>query len=213
MKPIATFAALAALLAAGTFYSRSEAATAVTPPSPLAPGALAGPVSGDFVIDSGHSTALFAVKHSDAARFYGRFNQIDGEFKIDAENPGNSEVRVVIPAASVDTNSDGRDQHLKGPDFFNAKEFPEIVFESTAVRAMEGGFAIEGELTLVGTTRPVRAAAEFVGHAKNPRSGKDTTGYEVTMDFKRSEFGMDFMVGPMLGDEVKVILSVEAPAK
>jgi polyisoprenoid-binding protein YceI len=152
---------------------------------------------------------LFHVTHLDASRFYGRFNGFSGEFVVDPEDPANSRVLVVVQAESVDTHSDGRDQHLRRPDFFNAKEFPEIVFESTSVAAAGDGLKVKGTLTLLGVTKEIEVEAEYIGTSEGERFGR-RAGYEVRFTFDRTDFGMNFMAnGGGLGNEVGVIDSLE----
>ena len=213
MRSIVPLATVAVLITAG-WLTRSETATAAAlDPTPAAPVAGAeGPVAGSYEIDPVHSALVFAVRHADASRFWGRFNAFEGRLEVDTDEPASSSIVVEVAAESVDTANEGRDQHLRGPDFFNAKEFPEIVFESTAVARSEAGFDVTGELTMLGVTKTVRAQAEFVGYSESERFGK-RTGYEVSFTIQRSDFGMDYMVGPMLGDEVRIVFSLEGMAK
>lgn len=216
MKPIATLSVAALLSSGGLLLERPEAA----PAAPAAPAALAapartaadGPVSGTFEIDAGHSSVLFGVQHAGSGRFYGRFNMLSGQIVVDAEKPERSSVLIRIDAASVDTASEGRDTHLKGPDFFNAKEFPEIFFESKSVERTAKGFEVTGELNLLGVGKSVTAEAVFHGHSETQRFGK-RSGYEVVFDIKRSDFGMTWGLPNMLGDDVRIIVSVEAAMK
>ncbi len=220
MRPFATFAAAALLLPAGLWLSRSEAAPAAAPatvpPTPLAAiGAtdpFEGPVSGKFEIDGVHSSVLFGVVHAKVGRFWGRFNQVSGELTVDADKPQMSTVLVKIAAESVDTANDGRDNHLRGPDFFNAKEFPEIVFESTKIAKAGDGFEVSGDLTMLGVTKPINAKVKFTGHSDMPRLGK-RSGYEVSFEIKRSDFGMKYGLPDVLGDDVKVLIALEAVLK
>jgi len=210
MRSIATFAVAALVLPAGLLFTRSEAASAAPAPAPAPVSAPAGdPVSGSFEIDPVHSTLLFAVRHADAGRFWGRFNGFKGKLVVDAAKPEASSVVVEVSAESVDTANDGRDQHLRGPDFFNAKEFPEIVFESKKVARSAKGFQVSGELSMLGVTKEVSAEAEYLGYSEGERTGK-RTGYEVRFTIQRTAFGMDYMVGPGLGDEIQVVFSLEA---
>jgi polyisoprenoid-binding protein YceI len=171
------------------------------------------PPAGTYAIDTGHSAVLFHVTHLDAARFWGRFNDFSGEFTIDPKDPSASKVLVVVQAESVDTHSDGRDQHLRRPDFFNAKEFPEIVFESKTVQGTAKGLKIQGELTLLGKTKAIDVEAEYIGTSEGERFGR-RAGYEVRFTFDRTEFGMNYMAnGGGLGNEVGVVVSLEGVLK
>jgi polyisoprenoid-binding protein YceI len=164
--------------------------------------------SGTYAIDGGHSNVLFRVTHLGVAPFWGRFNQVEGQVTLDAEDLSKSKVSIVIPVDSVDSNSADRDGHLKSPDFFSAKEFPELTFESTKVsQARDGVLRVTGDLTMLGESNEVSFDAHQIGHGERGRFGY-RAGYEADFTVTRSDFGMDFMVG-MLGDEVRLIVALE----
>ena len=205
-------ASLALALPLGYLAGRGaavEPAPATASPSATRAALPEAPPAGTYAVDAGHSSVLFHVTHLDASRFYGRFNEFSGEFTVDPKNPANDRVLVVVKAESVDTHSDGRDQHLRRPDFFNAKEFPEIVFESKSVSAAGDGLKITGELTLLGKTKTIDVEAEYIGTSEGERFGR-RAGYEVRFTFDRTDFGMNYMAGGGgLGNEVGVIVSLE----
>ena len=157
-----------------------------------------------FKIDPVHSSIVFSIKHLGVADFYGRFNDLSGQVVFDKAAPSKSSVEVTIPTESIDTKNEKRDQHLKSPDFFNAKQFPTIVFKSKSVDS----YKVTGDLNLHGVTKPltleIKRGPEGPGMGEGEIRGGGTTHFTV----KRSDFGMDFMQGP-LGDEVTVFLSLE----
>jgi polyisoprenoid-binding protein YceI len=161
-----------------------------------------------YSVDSTHSSMIFRVKHMDVAYFYGSFRELAGTVHLDTEDPSKSTVEVTIAAASIDTGDQGRDRHLKSGDFFNAEEFPAIEFKSKEV-ARKGGdvFEVSGDLSLHGVTKALSCEVELTGQADTPRGSK--AGFETTFTIKRSDFGMDYMVGKGLDDEVRVTLSLE----
>lgn len=192
---------LASLVLAGS-------ATLVTAPAVVTPAPGSPASSADtYTIDAGHSGALFRIVHLGVAPFWGRFNQISGEYTLDLEDAANCSISVTIPADSVDSNSGDRDNHIKSPDFFNVKEFPEIVFESTKISGGEGGkYRVVGNLTFHGVTKEVTAEAELVGQADTPRGAK--SGFEATLTIDRNDFDVKTYPGA-LGDEVRLVLFVE----
>jgi polyisoprenoid-binding protein YceI len=215
MRPLATFAVAAVLLpAAALMLSEGLARGALAPAAPALEARLAGdPKSGTFEIDPVHSSMLFNVVHAEASRFWGRFDSFKGQLVVDAAKPDAGSVVVEVAAESVDTGNKDRDNHLRGPDFFNAKEFPDIVFESKKVEKAPKGFKVSGEFTMLGVTKPVTADAEFIGYSEGERTGK-RTGYEVRFTIKRSDFGMKYGLGPGgVSDEVNVLFSLSAVAK
>jgi polyisoprenoid-binding protein YceI len=167
-----------------------------------------------FQVDSVHSTMVFKVKHLGASNFYGRFNDISGKLVLDAGDAKKSSVAIDVKTESVDTGNSKRDQHLKGPDFFAAKEFAAISFKSTEVKkAGEGELEVKGQLTLHGVTKDLTVKVTQTGTGKDPfnPAGK-RAGFETTFKIKRSDFGMKNMLDA-LGDEVEITVSVECTNK
>lgn len=170
--------------------------------------AAAAAAAASYKVDPVHSMVIFKVKHMGAGNFYGRFNQVSGTFTIDDADPSKSRVEFEVKADSIDTANKQREDHLKGPDFFNVVQFPAITFKGKEVKKSgEGAYEVAGDLTLHGVTKPLKAKVEHVGSGKG-RGGGAIAGFEATFTVKRSDFGMNFMVGP-LGDEVHLIVSVE----
>ena len=164
-----------------------------------------------FQVDPVHSSVLFRVKHMNASYTYGRFNEIGGKFAVDEADPGKSIFDLSVKGESIDTASAARDKHLKGPDFFNAKQFPTITFKSKSVTKSAAGYDVAGDLTLHGVTRPVTFKLAVTGTAKGMK-GESLSGVEASTVLKRSDFGMTFMVGPV-GDEVQVTVALEGSRK
>jgi polyisoprenoid-binding protein YceI len=183
----------------------------------LAVSASARPVrADDFAIDNAHSSIIFGVSHLGYSITYGRFNNVSGKFTLDAKGPEASTFQVALDVASIDTNDAKRDEHLKGPDFFNAGEFPVITFKSTKVapRKTETGIMLDvtGDLTMHGVTKPVTLELQKLGEGPGPGGNDFRTGFSGTAKLKRSDFGMTNMVGPV-GDEVAVTISIEGIRK
>ena len=164
-----------------------------------------------FAVDPVHTSVVFRIKHLGVSYFYGRFNETSGSVRFDSQDPARSAIAFQIKTESVDTNNGQRDGHLKSPDFFNAKEFPLISFESTQIKKAAGKtYDVTGDLTLHGVTRPITLKLEHVGTGQaSPRFGY-RIGFEATATIKRSDFGIDHMLGEMLSDEVRVTVSIEA---
>lgn len=169
----------------------------------------------NYLIDPYHTVPYFETDHLGFATMRGRFDKTTGKFSIDRGAKAGS-LEVVIQTASVstgDTDRDGRprtrDEHLRTPDFFNVAEFPTMTFRSTAVKfAGDNPDVIEGNLTLLGATKPVALKVNRWRCGPDPRTqGKRyQCGGNATGSFKRSDFGMKFGVGP-IGDEVSMWMS------
>lgn len=168
------------------------------------------PEAETYAVDAVHSTVLFRINHMGASNFYGRFNGIEGEFKV--VEGGTGSVSVTIDAASVDTANAQRDGHLKSPDFFSVEEFPQITFKSDALKHLGGAkYEAKGSLALHGVTKEVTVALERIGNGE--MKGTPITGFEGTVTIKRSDFGMKYGLGGPLGDDVKLILAIEGKRK
>lgn len=163
----------------------------------------------EYAIDTAHSSALFKVKHLDTAYFYGMFKDVSGTVSFDPANAGAASIDVTIASASVDTRSENRDNHVKSPDFLNAKQFPTITFKSKSVKASGDRLEVTGDLTLHGVTREITVQAERTGGGTHPRSGKEIVGFHASFTVDRTAHDMNFMVGP-LGPEIEFVLSIEA---
>lgn len=171
----------------------------------LGPWAMA---ADNYKIDSVHSFAVFKIKHFNVSYAYGRFNDISGSFALDEVDPGASSVQIEIKAGSIDTHVAKRDQHLKSPDFFNAKQFPVITFQSRQVKkAGAGTYEVSGNLNMHGVTRSLTMTMHQVGAGKDPR-GIYRTGFDTSFTIKRSEYGMKYMLGG-LGDDVILMFGIE----
>ena len=159
-------------------------------------------------VDPVHSSVLFKVKHSQVAYFYGRFAKFEGSFVYDPENPEDSEVLMEVEAESVDTRTEGLDKHLRSLDFFDAKQFPSIIFESTEVKKGKGNvLEVTGELTLHGVSRSITIDIEHTGTAEGRRG--PVAGFHTTFTIDRTDFGMNYGTGG-IGSDVELIISIEA---
>jgi polyisoprenoid-binding protein YceI len=162
-----------------------------------------------FTVDPIHSSVLFRVKHLGVGYIYGRFNQYSGTFAFDDKNPADCKLEMEVKIESIDSANTDRDKHLKGPDFFNAKEFPTMSFKATRMKASdEKNYEVTGDLTIHGVTKQVTVKLERVGTGKDPRSGKPRTGWETVFTINRSDFGVKGFL-PAIGDEVRIIVAIE----
>lgn len=164
--------------------------------------------AGSYKIDPGHTFVTFTISHLGFSDMQGRFNTVEGNLSLAPK--GESSVQVSIETASVDTNHKKRDDHLRGPDFFNARQYPEIKFTSTKVSYGSTGepSKIEGNFSLHGVTKPIVLDVKPVGAGKDPWGGY-RAGYNASVTINRSDYGMEFMLGG-IPDQVTINLSIEA---
>jgi len=169
--------------------------------------------TGTWTVDPGHSNVEFAVKHLGIATVRGAFKEFEGSFEVNDD--GSARARGTVKAASVDTNEDARDAHLRSEDWFHAEVHPELAFESTEIRPLdEDTLEIHGELTMRGVTRPVVLSAELQGSEIDPW-GNERIGLEVNGQLDRSDWGMTFnqALGSgnlLVSNKVKLSLDISA---
>jgi len=175
--------------------------------------ATATPV-GTWNIDPSHSNVNFQVKHLGIATVRGAFNEFEGTLEL-GEDLSTSKAYGKVQVASVDTNEDGRDEHLRSPDFFHAEEHPELTFESTEIKSVDDDeLEITGDLTIHGVTNPITFKAEITGTEQDPW-GNERVGLEVEGKLDRKDYGMTFnqALGSgnvMVSDKVKLSLDISA---
>ena len=158
-----------------------------------------------FNMDAGHSAILFKAKHFGVGYTYGRFNKMSGSY-ISGATPT---VSFEVDASSVDSANAKRDDHLKGPDFFNVNETPKITFKSTKWEDKGDGSAlVTGDLTLHGVTKSVTVTVTKVGEGNDPYGGY-RVGFETTFSVKRSEFGITYGLPAAVSDDITLIVSFE----
>jgi polyisoprenoid-binding protein YceI len=158
--------------------------------------------------EGAHAFVQFRIKHLGYSWLYGRFNEFDGEFSYDLDNPSDSQVEVTIQTASIDSNHAERDKHLRGTDFLDVDKYPEARFVSTSYKETGLNKAVlEGDLTLHGVTKPVTIDVKKIGSGPDPWGGY-RMGFEGTTEIALKDFAIDYNLGPA-STHVELTLSVE----
>jgi polyisoprenoid-binding protein YceI len=178
----------------------------------------------NYAIDPVHSFANFSIHHLGMSTIQGRFDRMAGKIALDrAAKTGSVEVKV--DTASIGTGDAkhepgsfaaktygprSRDEHLRSADFFNVVEFPEAVYKSTKLN-FNGDVleSVDGQLTLLGVTKPVKLSVTHFKCGPHPFTKKDMCGADAVAQIKRSDFGMKAFVGPV-ADDVKLSFNIEA---
>ncbi|MBC7782698.1 MAG: YceI family protein [Burkholderiales bacterium] len=164
-------------------------------------------IAQSYAVDPVHSSIGFKVKHLETSNFHGRFNKAQGEVKLESGAPVS--VHMSVDVESIDTANKNRDAHLIGPDFFAAKDFPDITFKSTSVKKLDDTtFEVAGDLTLHGVTKPLTVKLVKTGSGQNMQK-KEIVGFETSFSIKRSDHGMTGYIDKGIGDEVTLNISVE----
>lgn len=161
-----------------------------------------------YPIDNNHSTIGFSVP------ILGGLSQVKGKFtdfaitlNNDDKDITKSSVSVVIKATSVDTGIDGRDRHLRNPDFFDVEKFPEITFQSERIEKKGKQFIAHGPLTMHGVTKQIALPFTITGTFKSPDTNKMAVGYSAQMVLNRRDYGINYSrkdLPTFVGDNITV---------
>jgi polyisoprenoid-binding protein YceI len=168
--------------------------------------------TGTWAIDPVHSSIGFSVRHLMVSKVRGTFQDFSGAIVV-AED-GTPSVTAEIAVDSINTNNEQRDGHIKSADFFDVENHPTATFRSTGVRADGDNYAVDGEFTLKGITKPVTLNLEFNG--VNPGMGHgEVAGFEASVVLNRKDFGIDIDMpletgGTVIGEKVTITLEIEA---
>jgi len=166
-----------------------------------------------YTIDKAHTTLGFSVKHMVVSSTKGKFQDFTGTIEAGADGVP-SKASATIKAASLDTDNEDRDKHLRSPDFFDADKFPEVTFESTKIEKTGDGATITGNLTIRGVTKEIALPVSLSGPVTDPW-GNVRIGLEGSTKINRKDFGMIWNKtldagGLVVDDTVKIDVSVEA---
>ena len=147
------------------------------------------PPAGNYGFDKAHTVVGFVARHM-LTKVRGRFTAYDGAIRI-AERPEDSTVRVEVEMASVTSDHDQRDGHLRSADFFEIDRFPTMTFESTAVRPTGGeGFALDGTLTIKGISKPVTLQASFEGWGPGMQPDSTVAAFSAKTTIDREDWDL-----------------------
>lgn len=170
-------------------------------------------------IDTSHSSAQFAVRHLMVSTVRGDFGNTTGTLTLDEQDPTQSTIEATINVSSINTRNQKRDDHLKGPDFFDAAKYPTMTFKSKkVVAAGEGKFTVTGDLTLRGVTKEVVLNVEGTTKPTKDPMGKMRLGGGATTKINRKDFGLAYNKaletgGVLIGEEVDITIDVELTQK
>lgn len=164
-----------------------------------------------WVTDPAHSRLGFTISHLLISHVTGNFKQF--EVKAVTSKPDYSDAKIEVTAqiASINTDVEQRDKHLKSPDFFDAQKYPTLNFKSTSLKNVKGNeYKLTGNLTMHGVTKPVTLDVTFEGKVKDPMSKKDIAVFTVKGLLNRSDFGVGSSAfASIVGNEVTINASVE----
>lgn len=165
-----------------------------------------------YSVDPVHSSISFMTPHAGISYIHGRFNDFSGTFTLDKDDLSKASFTLSINVASVDTNNQKRDEHLRAPDYFNEKQFPAITFQSTKVKKTDDGLEVAGDLTMHGVTKPLTLKLKGGDKIIEFPKGTPRVGVQTTLTLDRTDYGMTTGIEG-LGKEVHINIALEAAAK
>ena len=168
----------------------------------------------EYIIDKSHFSIGFLVEHVGYAKTLGMFRDIDGSYIHDVKNKKINDINIVINTDSVFTNDEKRDEHLKSPDFLHVDKYPEMVFKATDIKINNDETIINGNLTLLGISRPLVLTGKINKIGKYPFGGlikPYVMGISAKGTIKRSDHAMMYAIKDnLVGDEIELIIEFEA---
>lgn len=168
----------------------------------------------EYIIDKSHFSIGFLVEHVGYAKTLGMFRDIDGSYIHDVKNKKINDINIVINTDSVFTNDEKRDEHLKSPDFLHVDKYPEMVFKATDIKINNDETIINGNLTLLGITKPLVLTGKINKIGKYPFGGiikPYVMGISAKGTIKRSDHAMMYAIKDnLVGDEIELIIEFEA---
>lgn len=165
-----------------------------------------------YKVDKSHSSVGFSISHLLISEVDGSFGKFDATLTSSKEDFSDAVVELTADVNTINTNSEGRDNHLKSPDFFDAATYPVITFKSTSfTKTGDNTYKVKGDLTMHGITKPVELDAKLTGAATG-RNGKKIVAFKTTGVIKRSEFSIG-KEGSSPGNEVTLNAKTEFVAQ
>ncbi|HEX5484159.1 MAG TPA: YceI family protein [Terriglobia bacterium] len=167
-----------------------------------------------LIIDPGHSSIVFSVRHMVINDIRGRFTRFSGIILYSRRDAVRSSVSLTIDATTVNTDNSDRDNDLRSAKFFDSARFPQVVFHSKRIDQLCDGYVCVGDLTLHGVTEETAICFEITGRQKD-LEGKERIGFKGDLKLDRRKFGLTYNAflangGPVVGNEIKINLSIEA---
>ena len=170
-------------------------------------------LAAEFKVDKAHTNVGFRVAHLVVAKTTGSFNEFDASFTYDPEDMGSFSLEATIQVASIDTNVEQRDNHLRSSDFFDVENHPTITFTSTSLMMGEDGIVVVGDLTIRGVTQQIELPITIIGPVQGP-GGATVVGIEGRTTVNRHDFGVSWdnrldNGGVIVGEEVRIEIDAE----
>lgn len=168
-----------------------------------------------WTVDTAHSEIGFSVKHMMISKAKGTFDNFDAVIEADVEDLTDAKIEVTIDVASINTRQKDRDDHLRSADFFDVENHPKITFVANDIKKNAGNnYDVTGDMTVLGTTKPVTFDVNFEGQSKDPMGGDTVAGFNAETTINRKDFGLTWNAavetgGVLVGEDVKINIELE----
>jgi polyisoprenoid-binding protein YceI len=167
----------------------------------------------EWQADTVHSVLSFKIRHL-FSKTAGKFDEWSATLDFDSENVEKGRVEVTIQTASINTDNEDRDAHLKSPDFFHVEKYPTMNFTSEKIEKTEDGYLMHGTLTMAGVSKEISIPFEFLGAGQDPW-GATRAGFAGKLTINRKDFGIEWNKamdkgGFILGEDVDIDIEIEA---
>lgn len=164
-----------------------------------------------WTLDQAHASLGFTVTHLLVSEVDGNFKTFDAKITSSKEDFTDAVIELTAQTASVNTNQDKRDEHLKGADFFDVAKFPTLTFKSKSIKKLDAKkYKVTGDLTLHGVTKPVELDVTYTGSTVHPYSKKTIAAFKVAGTIKRSDFTLGGSTpAAVVSDEVQLLAKTE----
>lgn len=178
-------------------------------------------------LDPAHSTISFTVRHAMVSNVHGAFSKASGTLEVDDKDITKSHGDITVDIKSIDTRSDKRDEHLRSPDFFDAKQFPEMTFKTIKIVKAGKQVKVHGNLSLHGVTKPLVLTGDWLAPKENKDKGGDVpsgavkdpfgmvrTGVTLNGKLNRKDYNLHWNKaleagGFMVGEEINLQIDAE----
>ncbi len=166
-----------------------------------------------WALDIAHSEIQFKIKHLMITNVTGGFTKYDVQVNATGDDFTNANISFTADVASISTNNEQRDGHLKSADFFDAEKFPQITFQSTSFSKVGGDYELQGNLTIKGVSKSVKLGVEYGGLSKDPW-GNIKAGFTISGKINRTDWGLGWNAaleagGVLVGEDVKINCEIQ----
>lgn len=164
-------------------------------------------------VDPNHSSVVFEATHLKVSKVPGKFGEFSGVLDLNEQDITKSNINFTVNVGSINTNVLQRDDHLRSPEFFDAKKYPKATFKSTAIRKSGQDFKVEGDLTIKNVTKKVVMDAKNLGKVNDPVMKTDKYVFTGSTEINRKDFGVSYGPDSLVADKVRLWVNLEAMPK